>query len=93
MSVVERARIVRVPSEAQLERALTALSRRPAVPGGLGRGGPAAGRVRRARRRLHIARRTGRAGLPPRPPRRRSRAGGPAAARGTGGAAAAVPDT
>ena len=41
MSVVERARIVRVPNEAQLERALTALLENPAVPGGLGRGGPA----------------------------------------------------
>ena len=39
MSVVERARIVRVPTEAQLERALTALLEAPTAPGGLGRGG------------------------------------------------------
>ena len=37
MSVVERARIVRVPTEAQLERALTALLEAPAAPPGLGR--------------------------------------------------------
>jgi diadenylate cyclase len=39
MSVVERARIVRVPSEAQLERALLGLMEAPSVPGGIGRGG------------------------------------------------------
>ena len=37
MSVVERARIVRVPSEAQLQRALSALLEAPAAPPGLGR--------------------------------------------------------
>jgi diadenylate cyclase len=37
MSVVERARIVRVPSEAQLERALSALLEAPAAPPGLSR--------------------------------------------------------
>ncbi len=37
MSVVERARIVRVPSEAQLERALSALLEAPAAPPGMGR--------------------------------------------------------
>ena len=43
MSVVERARIVRVPSEAQLERALLGLLEAPSVPGRLGRGGPGTG--------------------------------------------------
>ncbi|HEY3334855.1 MAG TPA: diadenylate cyclase CdaA [Candidatus Limnocylindrales bacterium] len=38
MSVVERARIVRVPTEAQLERALVALLETPTAPGGLRRG-------------------------------------------------------
>lgn len=52
MSVVERARIVRVPSEAQLERALIGLLEAPNVPG---RGGPGGG-VRRPGR-LRIARR------------------------------------
>ena len=37
MSVVERARIVRVPTEAQLARALAALLESPAAPGGLRR--------------------------------------------------------
>ena len=37
MSVVERARIVRVPSEAQLQRALCALLEAPAAPPGLSR--------------------------------------------------------
>ena len=37
MSVVERARIVRVPSEAQLQRALSALLEAPAAPPGLSR--------------------------------------------------------
>ena len=37
MSVVERARIVRVPTEAQLERALIALLEAPAAPPGLSR--------------------------------------------------------
>jgi diadenylate cyclase len=52
MSVVERARIVRVPSEAQLQRALIALLETPSAPGGLGR--------RNASRRLRIARRRAR---------------------------------
>ncbi len=55
MSVVERARIVRVPNETQLERALLGLLGAPNVPGGLGRGGRRAmhrpGRPRIARRR------------------------------------------
>jgi diadenylate cyclase len=53
MSVVERARIVRVPTEAQLERALTALLETPSAPGGIGRGRG----VGRPGGRLHIARR------------------------------------
>jgi diadenylate cyclase len=54
MSVVERARIVRVPSEAQLERALRSLLEAPS-PGRIGRsrgpwhGGGAGGRLRLAR--------------------------------------------
>jgi len=53
MSVVERARIVRVPGEQQLERALTALLETPTVPGSR------TGRLLGGRRqgRLHIARR------------------------------------
>ncbi|MEW6223578.1 MAG: diadenylate cyclase CdaA [Chloroflexota bacterium] len=57
MSVVERARIVRVPTEAQLERALRALLETPAAPPGLGRargpwrGGGAGGRLRLTRGR------------------------------------------
>jgi diadenylate cyclase len=62
MSVVERARIVRVPSEAQLERALIGLLEAPNVPGRGGTGGD----VRRPGR-LRIARR-GRALPPPVPP-------------------------
>jgi hypothetical protein len=51
MSVVERARIVRVPTEAQLVRALTALLEAPNSPGGLTRGrGSRASRLRLARR-------------------------------------------
>jgi diadenylate cyclase len=61
MSVVERARIVRVPSEAQLERALLALMEAPSVPGGIGRGGA---RGIRGPGRLRIARRRGRAEAP-----------------------------
>jgi diadenylate cyclase len=57
MSVVEGARIVRVPTEAQLERALTALLETPDVRGGLnlGRGRGAAGAAG-AGARLRIAR-------------------------------------
>ena len=53
MSVVERARIVRVPTEAQLERALVALLEAPTAQAGLARGrrGTAA-RLRIARRRI-----------------------------------------
>jgi diadenylate cyclase len=52
MSVVERARIVRVPTEAQLERALIALLETPAAPGGLRRGSVTrSGRLRIRRRR------------------------------------------
>jgi diadenylate cyclase len=53
MSVVERARIVRVPTEAQLVRALTALLETPSAPGSLGRArdrGRAAARLRLQRR-------------------------------------------
>src|SRR3954465_4582858 len=64
MSVVERARIVRVPNEAQLERALIGLLESPSVTGGLGRGGRGAGSGTR-RSRLRIARRTTRADTPP----------------------------
>ena len=53
MSVVERARIVRVPTDAQLARALMALLEAPNSPGGLrrGRGSRAGGRLRISRRR------------------------------------------
>ena len=61
MSVVERARIVRVPSEAQLERALLALMEAPSAPGGIGRGGA---RGLRRPGRLRIARRRDRAETP-----------------------------
>ncbi|MCJ7711843.1 MAG: diadenylate cyclase CdaA, partial [Chloroflexi bacterium] len=64
MSVVERARIVRVPSEAQLARALTSLLEAPAVPGGLSLGGPDG---RHAGSRLRIARRRGHAETPANP--------------------------
>ena len=59
MSVVERARIVRVPTEAQLERALIALLEAPDVRIGLERstasGARAVGRLRLARRRTRRA--------------------------------------
>jgi diadenylate cyclase len=87
MSVVERARIVRVPNEAQLERALIGLLESPSVTGGLGRGGRGAGSGTR-RSRLRIARRTARADTPPAVPvlpgDRKDE---------EGGAAAAVPNT
>jgi diadenylate cyclase len=52
MSVVERARIVRVPTEAQLERAILALMETPTAPGGLRRGTVTrTGRLRIRRRR------------------------------------------
>ncbi|MEO5964359.1 MAG: diadenylate cyclase CdaA [Candidatus Limnocylindrales bacterium] len=64
MSVVERARIVRVPTEAQLERALTALLETPSAAGGLRRGpdGRPRDRLRFARR---LARRDDLPALPP----------------------------
>lgn len=46
MSVVERARIVRVPTDAQLARALAALLESPAAPGGLRRRGVGGGAAR-----------------------------------------------
>jgi diadenylate cyclase len=57
MSVVERARIVRVPSEAQLARALEGLLETPDVRGGLHLGRPGSAGPRRPGRRLRIARR------------------------------------
>ena len=84
MSVVERARIVRVPNEGQLERAIMALLEAPSVPGPLGRGGRGSG-TGGSRGRLRIARRTSR----PEPA-----AGPPAEHKDEeGGAAAAVPNT
>ena len=86
MSVVERARIVRVPTEAQLARALTALLEAPNAPGGLGRGSRGrTGRLRISRRRQRREdaacraarsrrpRRARRARQRPRPRRRRAR--------------------
>ncbi len=55
MSVVERARIVRVPTDAQLARALAALLESPDPPGGLRRRGVGGG-VARSLERLRIAR-------------------------------------
>ena len=84
MSVVERARIVRVPSEAQLERALIGLLEAPNVPG---RGGPG-GRRAPARPPAHRP--------PPRARRDSARAAAPAPAPERadeeGTAAAAVPN-
>jgi len=55
MSVVERARIVRVPTEAQLQRAIRSLLEAPSVPAGIGRrrlpGRAAAGGGQRIARR------------------------------------------
>jgi len=60
MSVVERARIVRVPTEAQLERALVGLLETHEVGSGFSLGrGRAPGTPRRAGTRLRIARRSG----------------------------------
>lgn len=61
MSLVQRARIMRVPNEAQLERQLAALLDTPAVPGGLGGGA----RRRSSRNRFRIARRASQAETPP----------------------------
>jgi diadenylate cyclase len=63
MSVVERARIVRVPGEQQLERALASLLETPAVPGR--RAGGLLGSRRRGR--LHITRRPSSGSTPPTP--------------------------
>ncbi len=61
MSLVERARIVRIPSEAQLERALIGRLEIPSVSGRLGRvGSGATGKTGR----LHLARRGPRTGPP-----------------------------
>jgi len=74
MSVVERARIVRVPTEAQLERALTALLESPGAAGGLRRGPRrrAAGRLRisrhRSRREEPVAAAAGLTAVPPSEP-------------------------
>jgi len=81
MSVVERARIVRVPTEAQLERALIALLESPTVPGRGRRGGGSGG----GRPRLRIARRKGSRTDTTTPP------GEPAAPADDDAAAAAVP--
>ena len=91
MSVVERARIVRVPNEAQLERALLALLEAPSVRGSIGRGGTGGG-MRRASR-LRIARRASRPEPPASVPA--GTPGGVAAERPAeeGGAAAAVSNT
>jgi diadenylate cyclase len=62
MSVVERARIVRIPNEAQMERALLALLETPQVPGRLSRAGSLAAR---RPRRPRIVRRRGRIEPPP----------------------------
>ena len=85
MSVVERARIVRVPTEAQLERALVALLEAPTAQAGLARGrrGTAA-RLRIARRRIRRDPSTGAPRARCAPPRR---AGGAAAGPATGTAA------
>ncbi len=53
MSLVERARIVRIPNESQLERALVARLETPTVSGRLGRVGSVTGRTGR----LHFVRR------------------------------------
>jgi diadenylate cyclase len=90
MSVVERARIVRVPNESQLERALIGLLEAPSVQGALGRGGRGSGSGS-TRGRLRIARRRARPepapavpAVPPVPADRKDE---------EGGAAAAVPNT
>jgi diadenylate cyclase len=57
MSVVERARIVRVPTEAQLERALAGLLETHEVGSGLTLGARGQGGLRRGGTRLRIARR------------------------------------
>jgi len=88
MSVVERARIVRVPSEAQLERALIGLLEVHDVGSGLGIGRRVVLGQRRQGTRLRVARRS-----PARPePTALERAAGPGpAAAGANPAAAAQP--
>jgi diadenylate cyclase len=88
MSVVERARIVRVPTEAQLERALVALLEAPTAQAGLARGrrGTAA-RLRVARRRI---RRDQASGGPVAPATMPAATGAAAAAGAAAGAAAPV---
>jgi diadenylate cyclase len=100
MSVVERARIVRVPNEGQLERAILALLEAPSVPGALGRGGRGGGTGGASRSRLRIARRTARsepspvAAAPGATPPGIPAPGVPADRKDEeGGAAAAVPNT
>ena len=95
MSVVERARIVRVPNEGQLERAILALLEAPSVPGALGRGGRGGGAGGVSRSRLRIARRTARLEPVPGTPAPGAPAPGVPADRKDeeGGAAAAVPNT
>jgi diadenylate cyclase len=100
MSVVERARIVRVPNEGQLERAILALLEAPSVPGALGRGGRGGGPGGASRSRLRIARRTGRPEPVPAPATPGATSPGvptpgvPADRKDEeGGAAAAVPNT
>ncbi|HEY6570082.1 MAG TPA: diadenylate cyclase CdaA [Candidatus Limnocylindrales bacterium] len=88
MSVVERARIVRVPSETQLERALTALLEAPATPPGLSRRRGSVFRGR-TRGRLRIRTTPGRVDAPPATPG--TPAGGqPAASGGSGLSSAAM---
>ncbi len=98
MSVVERARIVRVPTEAQLERSLAALLETPDVRG-LGLGGRVAPvSPRRAVARLRIARRRAARSAPaagaatprpePRPTARPRPPTSPASARGAGAVSA-----
>jgi diadenylate cyclase len=79
MSVVERARIVRVPSEAQLARALTTLLETPSVPSGLGL---LPGLGDRASRTLRLSRRRPRSepAAPVSPPRDDDEGGGTTAA-------------
>jgi hypothetical protein len=94
MSVVERARIVRVPTEAQLERALVALLEAPTAQAGLARGrrGTAA-RLRIARRRIRRtdARGATAAAVPAASPATTAATGGADAARGAAEPAAQLP--
>jgi diadenylate cyclase len=91
MSVVERARIVRVPNEAQLERALLALLEAPSVRGSIGRGGTGGGFRRGSR--LRIARRAARPEPPAAVPGGTPAGVAPERPAEEGGAAAAVSNT